>query len=314
MNVCRICLSAKSDKDILQSVKIGKSNDEKTYAEILTYCLNIQVEEDSSNTRLCLKCINKLLSFHKFKYLALKNDAYLRSLDVKNEVFIKDDEIKSELSLCDNLQDEEKMEQEEEKEEAIKDPSMSETYLKLEQQEPDSNLESDEELLSVIKTIKYGYKPSKTVKKAKPSKKRHKTSNNDSNIKHICEECGKSVIDLKAHSYLHQPVSARKRLKCHKCDKMFSSHSARCKHNKIKHLGIKQMCNICKKEVTHLRQHRLVVHEKGSLPYECVECGKRFISKSLLELHMRLHTKDRPFNCDSCDKSFGSKHLMLQHR
>lgn len=65
--------------------------------------------------------------------------------------------------------------------------------------------------------------------------------------KEICEECGKEVWDLKKHAIMHRPVQERKSIKCKECDKLFSSYSARYKHYKIKHLGIKQHCDICNK-------------------------------------------------------------------
>lgn len=65
--------------------------------------------------------------------------------------------------------------------------------------------------------------------------------------KEVCEECGKEVWDLKKHAIMHRPMHERKSIKCKECDKLFSSYSARYKHHKIKHLGIKQHCDICNK-------------------------------------------------------------------
>lgn len=88
------------------------------------------------------------------------------------------------------------------------------------------------------------YLPEQKIRRRKRTKG---NPNGISNLKQMCEECGKTVSDLKAHSYLHLPMSERKRIKCRLCDKTFSSHSARYKHNKIKHLGVKQICTICNK-------------------------------------------------------------------
>ncbi|CAB3223785.1 unnamed protein product [Arctia plantaginis] len=305
MTACRICLSEKPDKDILE-LQVNEKRDVKSFAEIIMFCLDIQVEQDSKiSTKLCLKCHKKILTFYKFKSLALNSDAYLRSVEIKNEIYLKEDEIKiesEELSIGGDADE-------------LKHELNDDICLKRECPENDFNSASEDELLSVIKKIKYEYV--EEVKENEPKIRRRKRTKVNSNVasssKQMCEECGKTVSDLKAHSYLHLPMSERKRIKCHVCDKMFSSHSARYKHNKIKHLGVKQICTICNKAVTHLRQHNRVVHDRESLPLECVECGRRFISKSNLDLHMRTHTKDRPFGCDLCDKKFATKGLVHQH-
>lgn len=104
------------------------------------------MEKDSKiSTKLCLKCFKKILSFHEFKCLALKNDAYLKSVQeeggVKNKVFLTDD-IKNELiSLDDSL------------DVTVKEEPKDVLYLKNEDSAHD--YESDDEFLSVIKSLKY---------------------------------------------------------------------------------------------------------------------------------------------------------------
>lgn len=102
------------------------------------------------STKLCLKCYKKILSFHEFKCLALKNDAYLKSVQeengVKNKVFLTDD-IKNEQILsvdCDDILDI-----------TVKEEPKDVLYLKNEDSTHD--YESDDEFLSVIKSIKNEY-------------------------------------------------------------------------------------------------------------------------------------------------------------
>jgi uncharacterized Zn-finger protein len=41
-------------------------------------------------------------------------------------------------------------------------------------------------------------------------------------------------------------------------------------------------------------------------PFECPHCAKRFVKKSRLEWHLRMHNNERPFPCtvEGCNKAF----------
>ncbi|KAJ8730282.1 hypothetical protein PYW07_017320 [Mythimna separata] len=318
MDLCRICLTGGSEKDIFQS-QSANNVDNKSLADVFMFCLDIQVEQDSKiSTKLCLKCYKKILSFHEFKILALKNDAYLKSVQeesgVKNEVFLRD-EVKNEQDLTLSVECDDSLDIIN-----VKDEPKDELDLKNEDSTHD--YESDDEFLSVIKNIKYEFER-ENEEKAPVKRKRKKGIKSTPGVKRekerkpakqMCEECGKTVKDLRTHSFQHMPVASRKRIKCKLCDKVFSSHSARYKHNKIKHLGIKQECVLCNKMVTSLRQHHRLMHNRAALQYECVLCGRRFISKSVLDLHMTTHTKDRPYSCTECDKKFSTKQRVQIHK
>ncbi|XP_068179798.1 uncharacterized protein zgc:66448 [Antennarius striatus] len=47
--------------------------------------------------------------------------------------------------------------------------------------------------------------------------------------------------------------------------------------------------------------------------YKCPECGKTFRHRSVLELHMRIHSKDKPYQCKVCGKSFRFSSYLQQH-
>jgi hypothetical protein len=50
-------------------------------------------------------------------------------------------------------------------------------------------------------------------------------------------------------------------------------------------------------------------------PFECSHCAKRFVKKSRLEWHLRMHNNERPFPCtaDGCTKAFFANQTLRAH-
>lgn len=83
--------------------------------------------------------------------------------------------------------------------------------------------------------------------KKKRGRPRKKQTDKTSQVKQICEECGKTFKNLKAHLESHKPQDKDVSFKCTVCDKIFRKKRSREIHFKRKHLGIRQQCPICNK-------------------------------------------------------------------
>ncbi|XP_075214790.1 uncharacterized protein LOC142320645 [Lycorma delicatula] len=74
-------------------------------------------------------------------------------------------------------------------------------------------------------------------------------------------------------------------------------------------------CEICNRIFSNLRLYR--VHKRMHLPqiknWTCDQCGKRYLSRNMLEEHMNSHTGVRPYQCGVCGKDFASKYTFRSH-
>ncbi|KAK3085095.1 hypothetical protein FSP39_024128 [Pinctada imbricata] len=111
-------------------------------------------------------------------------------------------------------------------------------------------------------------------------------------------------------------------LTCCDCNIKFDSDILFTKHKLIFHTfgfgKFKSQCSLCKKifpSSAKLREHCLSEHD-GSGAYRCKECGKEFLKKKFLELHVkRMHEEvTEKFTCDFCGKAFINKSELGRHR
>uniref|UniRef100_A0A096LT30 C2H2-type domain-containing protein n=1 Tax=Poecilia formosa TaxID=48698 RepID=A0A096LT30_POEFO len=133
-----------------------------------------------------------------------------------------------------------------------------------------------------------------------------------------CDVCGKTY-KLASHLNVHKRThSCKKPWTCETCGKGFTVPALLRKHEQIHvNQGPPYQCDKCDKR--YLSKSSLIVHYRihtGETPYLCSHCGQGFRSSAYLDLHTRVHTGERRYKCHICGKT-SNQHLtrhMRMHR
>ncbi|XP_059610863.1 zinc finger protein 32-like [Phlebotomus argentipes] len=76
----------------------------------------------------------------------------------------------------------------------------------------------------------------------------------------------------------------------------------------------KHECHVCSKRF--LRRSNLIDHLRlhaNQRPYECEYCNKTFVQSGNYKSHLRIHTKERPYECKICRKSYNQPSALKVH-
>lgn len=139
----------------------------------------------------------------------------------------------------------------------------------------------------------------------------------------VCNEEFENWRQLKEHAdnppEVHVP-------KCASCDMQFQTVKEKQYHVRSKHGPDEssEECPICHKTYNkmYLKEH-LATHDENS-GLKCIECGKKFSSKSNLNKHRKKHLpgyvpakdkqREKKYGCSECGKKFDSMHGLESHK
>ncbi|XP_065814239.1 uncharacterized protein zgc:66448 [Labrus bergylta] len=151
----------------------------------------------------------------------------------------------------------------------------------------------------------------------------------------LCPQTYLAPANLRAHMLIHEAEYEKlertprppteinkvweKGLTCPHCPSIFREESALNVHLLSVHKSVTQFAEEVqappKKQIIPISSGTVQGkwRSEGLKSYKCSECAKTFRHRSVLELHMRIHSKDKPYQCKVCGKGFRFSSYLQQH-
>ncbi|XP_045781546.1 zinc finger protein 62 homolog [Maniola jurtina] len=137
-----------------------------------------------------------------------------------------------------------------------------------------------------------------------------------------CINCGKGFENRRCYTYHKEHCTATKpytevegTYECHDCGRKYSKKPSLRIHIIQKHLNVLPfVCQICGKRSStknHHKSHELI-HKTERKIYQC-ECGAKMRTALGFHMHQRIHSGEKPYECEECGDRFLSASRRLDH-